>query len=61
MLDPVLVPPEIAHLPERLARVNAMAETARARRHVWPSRAAARDSWSGRGPFEHWTARALAL
>ncbi len=61
MLDPVLVPPEIAHLPERLARVNAMAETARARRHVWPSRAAARDSWSGRGPFEHWTARALDL
>ena len=61
MLDPVLVPPEIAQLPERVVRVNSMAQTARARRQVWPSRTAARDSWSGRGPFEYWTARALDL
>ena len=61
LLDPVLVPPEITHLPERVVRMNAMAQAARARRHVWPSRAAARNSWSGRGPFEHWTDRALDL
>lgn len=61
MLDPVLIPPEVAQLPERMVRVNSMAQIALARRHVWPSRKSARDSWSGRPPFDRWTERALDL
>lgn len=61
MLDPVLVPPEVAQLPERALHVNAMAEAARARRHVWASREQARESWRGRAMFESWTDAALEL
>jgi pimeloyl-ACP methyl ester carboxylesterase len=61
MLDPVLVPPEVSSLPERVVRVNTMAEAALGRRHVWPSREEARESWSGRPFFESWTGRALEL
>ncbi len=61
MLDPVLIPPDIANQPERAERVNFMAETARKRRHVWPSRDEVRASWQARPPFEHWTAAALDL
>ena len=61
MLDPVLIPPEVKNLPERAERVNSMADAARKRRHVWPSREAVRTSWQTRPPFEHWTSAALDL
>ncbi|MBW2279192.1 MAG: alpha/beta hydrolase [Deltaproteobacteria bacterium] len=61
MLDPVLIPPEAANLPERAERVNFMADIARKRRHVWPSREDVRASWQTRPPFEHWTPTALDL
>ncbi len=61
MLDPVLIPPEVANLPERAEHVNFMADTARKRRQGWPSRVEVRASWQRRPLFEHWTAAALDL
>ena len=61
MLDPVLIPPDVEVLAERIERVKSMAEVARGRRQLWPSREAVRSSWAARPPFENWTARALDL
>lgn len=68
MLDPVLVPsPELfaAHgiefdLAALPPRPN-IAEQARKRRAVWPSRDTARDSWSRKEMFARWQPRALEL
>jgi len=59
LVDPVL-PPPIAEA-ARLARVGGMAETARQRRALWPSREAARAKWAGKELFAAWRPEALDL
>jgi pimeloyl-ACP methyl ester carboxylesterase len=70
MLDPVIRPtPEMlqAHGIEnhfeqfRSLGPNFIAEQARRRRAVWPSREAARESWSAKDMFKPWDSRALDL
>jgi pimeloyl-ACP methyl ester carboxylesterase len=60
LLDPIVVPQD----PEqraRMGRQNPLAEGARRRRRVWPSRDELRARWSGRETFAGWEPRALEL
>jgi len=60
LLDPVIsAAPGLASAAERRRRGVALAEAARRRRHVWPSRATAREKWSQKAFFADWHARAL--
>lgn len=62
LVDPVVPPPEWASADlERQLRGNSLAEGARKRRIVWPSRAAAREKWIGKEMFGAWDRRALEL
>jgi pimeloyl-ACP methyl ester carboxylesterase len=58
LLDPVIFPPP-GVAPERRQRGITLAEAARRRRHVWPSRASAREQWSQKAFFAGWNDRAL--
>jgi pimeloyl-ACP methyl ester carboxylesterase len=62
LVDPVVPPrstPELAAL--RRAHGNSIADGARRRRHVWPSRDAAREKWSDKELFANWDPRVLEL
>ena len=72
LLDPVIRPPE--HLMDEMrakmpgmseedfrGRGNPMAEAARRRQQVWPSRDVALEVWSGKEMFRDWDPRALRL
>lgn len=62
LVDPVVPPPVWASAdPERQLRGNSLAEGARKRRMVWPSRDAARQKWVGKEMFAAWDVRALEL
>lgn len=61
MLDPPIGPPADEWPDEVGEHPNVMADIARARRHVWSSRAELRKAWEGREPFASWTSRALDL
>jgi pimeloyl-ACP methyl ester carboxylesterase len=62
LVDPVVPPPNWADAdPERQLRGNALAEGARKRRMLWPSRAAARAKWIDKEMFAAWDERALDL
>ncbi len=62
LVDPVVPPPDWASAdPERQLRGNALAEGAKKRRIVWPSRAAAREKWTDKEMFAAWDPRALDL
>ncbi|MEE2675094.1 MAG: alpha/beta hydrolase [Myxococcota bacterium] len=73
MLDPVIRPPEgmIDEIREKMplpvpredfdSRGNPMAEAARRRQPVWPSRDLALEKWQGKAMFESWDPRALRL
>jgi pimeloyl-ACP methyl ester carboxylesterase len=62
LVDPVVPPPDWASAdPERALRGNSLAEGARKRRMVWPSREAARQKWVEKQMFAAWDPRALAL
>jgi pimeloyl-ACP methyl ester carboxylesterase len=61
LLDPILLPPLVhwgSRLATRLGR-NSMANGARRRRTVWPSREEARARLAGRGIYRGWTDEAL--
>lgn len=60
-VDPVILPPHAPGAPPRVLRGNAMAEGARKRRAVFPSRDAARERFEGKEFFAAWDPRALAL
>jgi pimeloyl-ACP methyl ester carboxylesterase len=62
LVDPV-VPPRMTPELESLRREHgiAIAEGARRRRYVWPSRDAAREKWAGKELFASWDPRALDL
>jgi pimeloyl-ACP methyl ester carboxylesterase len=57
LVDPVIPPPNFGPSPI----TNALAEGARKRRHLWPSRRAAREKWSKKEFFADWDPRALDL
>ncbi|MGH0037257.1 MAG: alpha/beta fold hydrolase [Myxococcota bacterium] len=61
MVDPVIIPPERASLPERVAHASQMSERARRRRDGWDSRAEAREYLASRELFARWEPRALDL
>jgi pimeloyl-ACP methyl ester carboxylesterase len=72
MLDPVIVPGESrmeemrAEMPRLAGRAlrpgqNPMAEIAKRRQKVWPSRDLALEKWAGKDAFEGWDPRALRL
>ncbi len=62
MLDPVLVPPPEVLPPTFRTGGNPMAELARKRRDVWPSRQAILEAWTREGhAFDAWDRRALEL
>jgi pimeloyl-ACP methyl ester carboxylesterase len=62
LVDPVVPPPEWASAdPARELRGNSLAEGARKRRMVWPSRDAAREKWVEKQMFAAWNPRALEL
>ncbi len=62
LLDPVLIPPPDVDVPLEANRTSPMANSARHRRHVWPSPEAVIESWSRPGhPFSTWDRRALEL
>lgn len=62
LVDPVIPPPPSVDIPEaRRAHVNTLADAARARAMVRPSRADAVRAWSTRKFFSRWDPRALAL
>jgi pimeloyl-ACP methyl ester carboxylesterase len=62
LLDPVIFPSGAFRSdPERRARAGSLAEAARRRRHVFPSRQAARARWRRRPSFAGWDPRALDL
>lgn len=60
LLDPVIFPsdPEVR---ARISRSNVLAAGARRRRHVWKSRAEAREKWASRDIFAAWQPAALDL
>ena len=64
LFDPVIAPREMViaarGLTEPANTDNPMAQGARRRRAVFPSRAAVIESYTGRGPFKTWPAQALA-
>lgn len=62
-VDPVLhQPPEQRSLdPARRERVAGLIERTAQRRSVFPDRAAARESWSGKSLFENWLPQAFDL
>lgn len=72
MLDPVVRPP--AHMIDPMrarmpgvpkgdfeGRGNPLAEIARKRRQVWPSRKVALEAWADKQMFRHWDAQGLPL
>jgi len=62
LLDPVLIPSaELAARSPRLGSALGMGEIARKRRNVWPTRAAVREAWKRREPFQSWDPRVLEL
>ena len=69
LLDPVIRPtPELLEGHVDFAQLRTLrggpvsiAEQARRRRAVWPSRGAAREAWRGKEMFASWTAEALEL
>jgi pimeloyl-ACP methyl ester carboxylesterase len=62
LLDPVIrLPPAAVGAAARAGRNHALAAGARRRRHVWPSREAARASWSRKALFANWDPRTLDL
>jgi pimeloyl-ACP methyl ester carboxylesterase len=62
LVDPVVIPPEWQQaLLAADSPGNALAEGARNRRHVWPSREAAREKWLEKTLFADWDPRALDL
>lgn len=61
MIDPVLIRPDFQLTEERSERTSAIAEIARKRRQIWPSRQTARDSWRNREPFDSWDPDSLDL
>jgi len=62
LVDPVVIPPDWQRaLLAVESPGNALAEAARKRRHVWPSRAAAREKWLEKKLFADWDPRALDL
>jgi len=62
LVDPVVIPPEWKQAIEAAGVPrSALAEGARSRRQVWPSRAAARAKWLEKELFESWDPRALDL
>ncbi len=62
LVDPVVIPPDWQRVMEEAGVPrNALAEGARNRRQVWPSREAARAKWLEKKLFEGWDPRALDL
>ncbi len=71
MLDPVILPPHLmAEMIEQMpgsdskafeSRRNPLAEVARRRQEVWPSREVARRVWARKELFRDWDPRALQL
>ncbi len=62
LVDPVILPPDLARVAFAAnSPGNALAERARKRRRVWPSRQAARLKWSEKELFADWDPRALDL
>lgn len=60
-IDPVTPPPPALQASVGASRAPQLAEMARRRRSVWPSRQAAREHFASRELFGKWTERALAL
>jgi len=62
LVDPIVPPQQTPELEaQRRAFGNAIADGARRRRAVWPSRDAAREKWSGKELFANWDARVFDL
>ncbi|MBW2540719.1 MAG: alpha/beta hydrolase [Deltaproteobacteria bacterium] len=62
LVDPVVIPPEWQQaLLAADSPGNALAEGARNRRQIWPSREVARKTWSEKALFADWDPRALDL
>jgi pimeloyl-ACP methyl ester carboxylesterase len=62
LVDPVIPPPRTPESEAlRRAHGSTIADGARRRRHVWPSRDAAREKWAGKELFARWQPRALEL
>ncbi len=62
LVDPVILPPDWARAASAAdSPGNALAEGARKRRQVWPSRQAARVKWSEKKLFADWDPRVLDL
>jgi pimeloyl-ACP methyl ester carboxylesterase len=62
MLDPVIIPPPEMFPPSWRGERPPMAEIARKRRGVWPSRQAVLEAWTREGhAFDAWDRRALEL
>ena len=57
LVDPVTPPPNL----DLSQNATALAEGARKRRHIWPSRQAVRAKWSKKEFFAAWDSRALEL
>ncbi len=54
LIEPAFIPFAVAPAYDRTAWPNPMAAQAARRRSVWPSRAAMREAWRGRGVFASW-------
>ncbi len=62
LVDPVILPPPAVRAASAAASPgNSLAENARKRRQIWPSRCAARAKWSGKKLFADWDPEALDL
>lgn len=62
LVDPVVIPPEWERADLAAGSPgNALAEAARKRRQIWPSRESARLKWSEKALFADWDPRALDL
>jgi pimeloyl-ACP methyl ester carboxylesterase len=62
LVDPVVIPPEWQRAVAAAGvSGNVLAEGARNRRHVWPTREAARTKWLEKKLFAEWDPRALDL
>ncbi len=62
LVDPVIMPIAAADIERlRASTNNNMAEIARKRRSLWPSRDVARESWSKKPPFQSWRPASLEI